>query len=86
MTSTNTLSELAATSLRAVRILENHGLDYCCGGRQQVGEACQQKGLDPDALLAEIAAAAQPGDSDRDWRAPPLKNLRSISWTRTTST
>lgn len=75
MTNTNTLSELAATSLRAVRILETHGLDYCCGGRQQVGEACRQKGLDPAALLAEIAAAAQPGDTERDWREAPVEEL-----------
>jgi regulator of cell morphogenesis and NO signaling len=33
MTTTMTLADLAATSLNAIRILEQHGLDYCCGGK-----------------------------------------------------
>jgi iron-sulfur cluster repair protein YtfE (RIC family) len=44
MTTTTTLADVAATSLGAVRTLERHGLDYCCGGKQPFDEACAAKG------------------------------------------
>ena len=43
MATTMTLADLAATSLSAVRILEQHGLDYCCGGKQLLEEACSPR-------------------------------------------
>ena len=45
MTTTMTLADLAATSLSAIRILEQHGLDYCCGGQKSLAEACGAAGL-----------------------------------------
>src|SRR5215472_13767499 len=46
---TTTLADLAATSLDAIRVLELHGLDYCCGGKQPFEQACRTKGLDPES-------------------------------------
>lgn len=39
--------------LRA-RLFEQHGIDFCCGGKKTIYEVCQAKGLDPEVLLAEI--------------------------------
>jgi regulator of cell morphogenesis and NO signaling len=50
-----TLAELAARGPAAARVLQRHRLDFCCGGRRSLGEACAERGLDPAALLAEIA-------------------------------
>jgi regulator of cell morphogenesis and NO signaling len=76
MTSTvTTLAELAANSLSAIRILERHGLDYCCGGKRPFEEACAAKGLDAQKILREIDAAAATGGADRDWQAAPLQDL-----------
>jgi len=75
MTETNTLAELAATSLKAVRILEQHGLDYCCGGKRSLDEACRTKGLDAAAVLGEIAGTAADADAGKDWRSAPLQEL-----------
>lgn len=50
-----TLAELASTGPAAARVLQRHRLDFCCGGRRSVGEACAERGIDPLALLAEIA-------------------------------
>lgn len=75
MTSTSTLADLAAASLSAVRILEQNGLDYCCGGKQPLEEACIAKGLAPDQILREIAQASGIAVAERDWQTASLDEL-----------
>ncbi len=75
MTSTTTLADLAATSLDAVRILERHGLDYCCGGRQPFEDACLAKGVKPEAVMREIEETRAASAADRDWQTAPLDEL-----------
>jgi regulator of cell morphogenesis and NO signaling len=77
MTATVTLADLAARSLSAIRILEQHGLDYCCGGKQPLEQACLSKGLAPDQILREIDEAAAASTADRDWQTAPLDELVS---------
>jgi len=75
MTATITLAEVAANSLSAIRVLEQHGLDYCCGGKQPFEEACIAKGLDAAQILREIAEAPVTGATDRNWQTAPLQDL-----------
>ncbi len=75
MTTTTTLADLAANSLNSVRVLEQHGLDYCCGGKQPFDEACQAKGLDPASVMNEIEQAQAAGTAERDWQSAPLGEL-----------
>ena len=75
MTATMTLADLAATSLSAIRILEQHGLDYCCGGKQPFEQACVARGLEPEAILREIDQASAANLADRDWQTAPLGDL-----------
>jgi regulator of cell morphogenesis and NO signaling len=70
-----TLAELAAQSLAAVRTLEQHGLDYCCGGRRPFEDACRAKGLEPAAVMDEIGRAMRSEPPARDWQAAPLDEL-----------
>lgn len=55
-----TLGDLVAANPAATRVLERHGLDYCCGGRRSLADACADAGLDPAAIHAEIDAVATP--------------------------
>jgi regulator of cell morphogenesis and NO signaling len=75
MTTTITLADLAATSLSAVRILEQHGLDYCCGGKQPFEEACHTKGLKPESIMREIDESNVATVASRDWLTAPLDEL-----------
>ena len=75
MTTTMTLADLAATSLSAVRILEQHGLDYCCGGKQPLEQACFAKNLTPQAIMREIEEAKVASAAGRDWQTAPLDEL-----------
>lgn len=74
---TEALAEVAATAPGAVRILEQHGLDYCCGGKQPFDVACRAKGLQPEAVMREIEQAQGAGSSYRDWQTAPLEELAS---------
>ncbi|HEX6962074.1 MAG TPA: iron-sulfur cluster repair di-iron protein [Lacipirellula sp.] len=59
----DTVGHVVARRPSLSRIFEKAGVDYCCGGKRTLAEACRQKGLDADALLAELEqAAAQPED------------------------
>ena len=57
-----TLAELAAAGPAAARVLQRHRLDFCCGGARSVGEACAERGIDPQLLLAEIEVPADLAD------------------------
>jgi regulator of cell morphogenesis and NO signaling len=58
-----TLGELVTARPAAARVLERHGLDYCCGGGQSLSEACDDAGLDVAAVLAELDELP-PGDAE----------------------
>ena len=75
MIPTMTLADLAATSLNAVRVLEQHGLDYCCGGKRPFEEACLARGLAPEAVIREIEEARITNEAGREWLTAPLDEL-----------
>ncbi len=36
------------------RIFQDHGIDFCCGGKQPLEQACRDKGIDANKLLKEL--------------------------------
>ena len=52
--SVRTLGDLVTENPAAARVLERHGLDYCCGGRRTIEEACIADGIDEATLSAEL--------------------------------
>jgi regulator of cell morphogenesis and NO signaling len=55
----------------AARVLERHGLDYCCHGGRTLGDACASAGIDAAVVTAELDALD--GIDDRSWTSldPP---------------
>lgn len=49
-----TLGEIAAKDLRKAEIFKKYGLDFCCGGKKTVKEACAEKGLDVTQIEQEL--------------------------------
>lgn len=41
-----TLGKLAATDIRNAEVFKKHGLDFCCGGKKSLKQACDESGLD----------------------------------------
>lgn len=56
---------------------ERAGIDYCCGGKRPLAEACATRGLDVASLLArlELAAARPDGSEEVDAAAMTLTAL-----------
>ncbi len=74
-TQTITLADLAVTRPGATRVFLANGLDFCCGGRRPLTEACAEKGLDPAVILQAIAAADQDGGDLTRWANRPVAAL-----------
>jgi len=70
------LGQLARRIPGATGIFHDYDLDFCCGGKQTLRDAADQKGLDADAIEARLEALqadAQP--SQTDWDAVPPASL-----------
>jgi regulator of cell morphogenesis and NO signaling len=65
-----TVRQIAIETPASVRVFESLGIDYCCGGRRPLEEACQLANVPLEravALLAECGRQVTPGDED--WNA-----------------
>jgi len=60
------LADLATAIPAASRVFQRRQLDFCCGGRTSLAEACAQRGLDVDDVLREIEEGAG-GEDDVRW-------------------
>lgn len=54
---TETLGEIATKDLRKAEIFKKYGLDFCCGGKKTVREACAEKGIDATKVEEELQSA-----------------------------
>ncbi|MEZ5333703.1 MAG: iron-sulfur cluster repair di-iron protein [Thermoanaerobaculia bacterium] len=62
-----TLAAIVDANPSAARVLELHQLDYCCGGRRTLEEACADRDLDP-AVVLDALETAEPGGT-AEWTA-----------------
>ncbi len=70
-----TLAHLAATRAGASRVFYRHRLDFCCHGQIPLERACRERGLDVEALLAELRAEEDRTSDFRPWETLPLNDL-----------
>ncbi len=75
--SAKTVGQLVAERPERARVFEQVGIDYCCGGRNCLEDACAKKGVDVQRVLSMLAAsdAVPPTNTDPDWRTAPLSQL-----------
>lgn len=74
--SIQTVAEMAANSLAAVRVFEKYGIDYCCGGKRPLADVCQEKGLAVESVQEELDST--PGGAEageQDWGTAPVAEL-----------
>lgn len=51
-----TLGDLVTSNPLTARVLERHGLDYCCRGRRTLHDACADAGVDEQRVQADLDA------------------------------
>lgn len=49
-----TVGEIVSEDYRTAGVFKKYGLDFCCGGKKKLVDACERKGLDVNLLLSEI--------------------------------
>ena len=54
-----TLGQIAAKDLHKAEVFKKYGLDFCCGGKKTVKEACAEKGLDVTKVEQELQQTAK---------------------------
>jgi regulator of cell morphogenesis and NO signaling len=52
-----TVGAIAAKDLRKAEVFKKYGIDFCCGGKKTLKQACEEKGVDPSLIEAELEAA-----------------------------
>ena len=49
-----TIGQMVTNDFRKAEIFKKYGIDFCCGGKKTLMQACAEKGLDPGKLEAEL--------------------------------
>lgn len=57
MTASNrTIGEIVAEDYRTAKVFEDHGIDFCCGGKGTLPATCKEKGIDLSTIIGELEA------------------------------
>ena len=73
---TQTVREIALEQPTSIRVFEHYGIDYCCGGRKPLAEACAASSLEVDAVLAALENAAKGSvPTTEEWSQVSLEKL-----------
>lgn len=70
------VNEIALSNPGARRVLEDAGVDYCCGGGKSLQDACLHAGVTADEILNRLrqnTGLATP--AEKDWTSAPLPEL-----------
>jgi len=49
-----TIGEMVVENYRKAEVFRKYNLDYCCGGKRSLEDACRKKGLDPLVIQLEL--------------------------------
>jgi regulator of cell morphogenesis and NO signaling len=73
---TKTVREIALENPATIRVFEKYGIDYCCGGRKPLSEACEARQIEVDEVIAALErAASEPVPQSNDWAGKPLGGM-----------
>ena len=74
------VGDLVSEQIGRIEVFEEYGIDYCCGGKTTLVEACRDAGCESQDVIAALkksdqdAAVAQETDAT-DWRTASLSAL-----------
>jgi regulator of cell morphogenesis and NO signaling len=78
ITAEKTVREIALESPSSIRIFEALGIDYCCGGRKPLAEACVRAKIDLATTLNLLAMGDSVTGPRTDWSVQPLEHLTAF--------
>lgn len=51
----NRIGEVVAQNFHTAKVFESLGLDFCCGGKKSIADACKERGIDADFVVGEVS-------------------------------
>lgn len=78
-----TIGEIVTKDIHKAKVFRKYGIDFCCGGKKTIAEACEKKNIDINKLSAELNEterdhSAMPGNPDKwelDFLAKYIVNI-----------
>jgi regulator of cell morphogenesis and NO signaling len=58
------LASIVASHYQVVPVLEKYSLDFCCRGKETLGNACQQKGIEIEKVILELDQVLNTGPKE----------------------
>ena len=77
-----TVAEIATSAPATIPVFQHHHIDFCCGGKEPLARVCQARGLDVNAMMAELRAALAPAVEQTNWAEVSLTLLITHIQTR----
>jgi regulator of cell morphogenesis and NO signaling len=77
ITASSTVRDIALEAPASIRVFEKFGIDYCCGGRKSLAEACTAAQLSLEQVLQKLhdAQAAQEKPEVANWHNTSFADL-----------
>ncbi len=70
------VGSIAAALPSSTRVFEKWKIDYCCGGKRSLADACDRAGVDVATMVAEIDEVTRGYQGgDRNWSTTSLQEL-----------
>jgi regulator of cell morphogenesis and NO signaling len=70
------VKDIALSNPQTRQILEDAGVDYCCGGSESLHDACSSAEVSPDKILEQLKKNSQEVRRDAvNWTSAPLSEL-----------
>lgn len=66
-----TLAEITSEDYRSAVVFKKYKMDFCCGGKQTLEKACEEKNLNTSAILEELrinSTTTRPEQNYGDWK------------------
>jgi regulator of cell morphogenesis and NO signaling len=72
---TATVGDIVAGDFRAAGIFERFGIDFCCGGRMSLADACRQATVDPSDVIRALGTLVPEEAAGEDASHWPVDRL-----------
>jgi regulator of cell morphogenesis and NO signaling len=70
-----TVGDIVAADFRTAAVFEQFGIDFCCGGRRSLPDACRAASADPAVVVRALDALPPPATGDDDVTRWPVDRL-----------
>ncbi len=69
------VGDIVRSHFQTVKIFDNYQIDFCCGGKQSLREACEKRSLNANEIIEKLEAAIKTPADVPDFDKMPLGEL-----------